>query len=159
MLRRLSLPVKISIDISRSLHWNPAPSRTPAASQTVAWSTPDALWPLSETNRSQQKSDVETSEPCSSSQPADDASGDLPSSSSIRGAGRRASLPPRLPKGLSKLHLQIMQTIRSRELLQPKSSILIAVSGGQVQLLAVVADRNVSLPCLLGYLDLYKLAQ
>ena len=39
--------------------------------------------------------------------------------------------PPRLPKGLSKLHLQVMQTIRSKELIKPDASILLAVSGGQ----------------------------
>ena len=39
--------------------------------------------------------------------------------------------PPRLPQGLSKLHLQVMQTIRSKELIKPDASILLAVSGGQ----------------------------
>ena len=39
--------------------------------------------------------------------------------------------PPKLPKGLSKLHLQVMQTIRSKELIKPDASILLAVSGGQ----------------------------
>ncbi len=38
---------------------------------------------------------------------------------------------PKLPKGLSKLHLQVMQTIRAKELIRPQASVLIAVSGGQ----------------------------
>ena len=141
MLRRLSLPLNISIDIGRSLHWNPVlPRTTPASPQTVAWSSPDALWSLSGSPlRSQQQSDsVDMSEPCSS-QPDASASSSSSSGGGIRGGRRSPGLrPPRLPKGLSKLHLQVMQTIRSRELIQPKSSILIAVSGGQVR---TVADQ------------------
>ncbi|GAX77931.1 hypothetical protein CEUSTIGMA_g5373.t1 [Chlamydomonas eustigma] len=38
---------------------------------------------------------------------------------------------PRLPKGLSKLHVHVMQVTRSKDLLKPNDHILIAVSGGQ----------------------------
>jgi hypothetical protein len=52
------------------------------------------------------------------------------SSSSNKDALRQ----PRLPKGLSKLHVHVMHAIRSKELLKPNDHILIAVSGGQVNL-------------------------
>jgi hypothetical protein len=133
MLLRLSIPVNISL--SRGLHRasRPAPSLTPAASQSaVLWSRLSALWPTDDMG-SLQHSDTGSGEACSSS-----SSGGVPGPAS-RAQPRDRPVPgPRLPKGLSKLHLQVMHTIRSRELIQPEASILIAVSGGQVRRMVAV---------------------
>ena len=133
MLRRLSIPVNISL--SRGLHRasRPAPSLTPAASQSaVLWSRLSALWPTDDMG-SLQHSDAGSGEACSSS-----SSGGVPGPASRAQPRDRPVLGP---KGLSKLHLQVMHTIRSRELIQPEASILIAVSGGQVRRM-VVGDRH-----------------
>ena len=118
MLKSLLIsPVSVSFEIRRGLHsLRPAPSLGP----TAAWTGIAGLF-RPHANPINHQPEVE--EPCISH----DGSVVQPTHQP------KPSVPPRLPKGLSKLHLQVMHTIRSRGLIQPKSSILVAVSGGQAR--------------------------